>query len=228
MTFESIAQRIDNGIDNKVIQGVSFNQFTDFDKIQNGVIVFSDEVMKYIISSLIDTKRNTKENGCFLYGREIVNNYIIIDKIGSSFYSSERGVEVLESNIDEMKELVNKYDEDTNERLYNTVIHFHTHPNIQGLQPENVSDQDLYSYGVTPKYNQYNEKEYTSFLGLLASVSNNGYKMSCMFYDMNTKKFYTIPNMYTQANDKIKRINNEDINLVDLSNSDKKLLIRKR
>lgn len=226
MSIDKIIKRIDSGIDEDIIQGASFDQFKDFTKINDALIVFSEDVIKTIIMMLNDTKNNLRENGCFLYGKEITNNYIIVDEIGEPFLRDTTQVEVTEDHVHEMVEKANLYD--GYNRLHDVIIDFHTHPRLDdyGYKPDKMSDQDLYRYGVLQKYHQHNTDEPTYYLGMLASTSNNGFKISCVFYEDKLKKFFSIPNFYCQDGNEIKRIINEDFNLKNLDDSDKILLKR--
>lgn len=228
MTIDNIIKRIDAGIDYDLIQGANFDQFKDFTKIDNALIVFSEDVIKTIISMLNDTKNNLRENGCFLYGKEIINNYIVVDEIGEPFLRNTTAVETTQDHVYEMAEKINLYDGD--KRLHNIIIDFHTHPRLDdyGYKPDRMSDQDLYMYGVLQKYHQHNTEEATYYLGMLGSISNNGFKLSCVFYDNKLKKFFTITNFYCQDGNEVKKITNEDFNLTRLNIKDKILLKRKR
>lgn len=177
MFIDKIIERINSGIDENIIQGANFDQFKDFTKINNAIIVFSEDVIKYIINQLIDTNKNVRENGCFLYGKEIINNYIVIDQIGTPFKKNKTQVKVTNDNVEEMINKINSYDE-YNERNCNVIIHFHTHPKLDdyGYKSNRMSDQDLYAYGVLQRYYQHNIYETTYCLGMLASTSNNGFK----------------------------------------------------
>jgi len=153
-------------------------------------IIVNSDVLEKIEDLLSATKEYKKEFGCFLYGNRLDDNTIYLTEFSyKDFISYEDFIEVSESNLYELRDLLKR-------EMFDTVVHVHTHPE---LGDEYMSccygAQDLYTYGYLQLYHQYSEY-YTLFLGSMINSYNGEDNISFVYYDEEDKMFYKIPNIY--------------------------------
>lgn len=215
MEMQYIVNRINEGNSTVVVDGAHFNQFT-FPQLPNSSIIFQENCLKKLINHIKNTRNQKKEYGCFLYGKVIANNTIYIEDCGIDFASEKVNVQPTKENVEELKQKVNLYN--TKGRQYDCVVHFHTHPNFEGsgYLPKQISDQDLFSYGILQNNFQLSQMGTTYYIGCLMSDSSNGIQMSCVFYDNKNENFYLIKDLFYENKKKeIKPINFNNIDIVE-------------
>ena len=207
-------------VSNGVLQDARVDHTTNMNKFHVSLI-FSEECFKKIIDFNNSTNSELIEHGAFFYGR-VKGNTIYVTKCFSEFAHTEgqffdAAVQITDANWREKKFLTEN--SAMNDRPYNIVVHFHTHPaygirsnyEVVKTNTTRYSDQDLYTIGYLQKYHQPTTNNFVIFLGGLLAVDDRRSQISVIYYDPVRKDFFNISNLYYEYEGKVFQFNNYDI-----------------
>lgn len=196
--YKDVVERIEDSTrdPNEVIYDGNY-KIKEFKPCQLEIII-TDEITKKLEYLLEQTKKHSKEYGCFLYGNRLDDDTIYLtEKSNEDFISNKDSIDVSLNNLYELRELLFN-------DLYDVVVHVHTHPELgDEYASDCYSNQDLYTYGYLQKHHQYGTY-YTLFIGAMLNNHNGKENISFVYYDEEDKTFYKIPNIYYVKTEKNK------------------------